>query len=55
MNVPPIGDALKNEVDQPYDIITFGDMCVDLLVSGGDIVPRFGQEEQLVDDYTLEM
>jgi len=24
-------------------------------VSGGDIVPRFGQEEQLVDDYTLEM
>jgi ribokinase len=38
-----------------YDIITFGDMCVDLLVSGGDIVPRFGQVEQLVGDYTLEM
>ncbi|MBN1640303.1 MAG: sugar kinase [Anaerolineae bacterium] len=38
-----------------YDVITFGDMCVDLIVSGGDIVPRFGQAEQLVDDYALEM
>jgi sugar/nucleoside kinase (ribokinase family) len=38
-----------------YDVITFGDMCVDLLVSGDDVVPRFGQVEQLVDDYTLEM
>jgi sugar/nucleoside kinase (ribokinase family) len=38
-----------------YDIITFGDMCVDLILSGGDIVPRFGQVEQLVDEYTLEM
>lgn len=38
-----------------YDIVTFGDMCVDLLVSGGDIVPRFGQVEQLVGGYTLEM
>lgn len=41
--------------DQPYDMITFGDLCVDLILSGGDIVPRFGQAEQLVDDYTLEM
>lgn len=40
---------------QPNDIITFGDMCVDLIVSGGDVVPRFGQVEQLVGDYTLEM
>jgi sugar/nucleoside kinase (ribokinase family) len=38
-----------------YDVITFGDMCVDLIVSGGDIVPRFGQVEQLVGDYALEM
>ena len=38
-----------------YDVITFGDLCVDLIVSGGDIVPRFGQAEQLVGDYTLEM
>ena len=41
--------------DREYDVITFGDMCVDLIVSGGDVVPRFGQVEQLVGDYTLEM
>jgi ribokinase len=41
--------------DRQYDIITFGDMCVDLVVSGGDIVPRFGQVEQLVGDYAVEM
>ena len=42
-------------MEKRYDIITFGDMCVDLIMSGGDIVPRFGQVEQLVEDYTLEM
>jgi len=41
--------------DRPYDILAFGDMCVDLIVSGGDIVPRFGQAEQLVERYELEM
>jgi sugar/nucleoside kinase (ribokinase family) len=38
-----------------YDVITFGDLCVDLIVSGGDIVPRFGQVEQIVARYDLEM
>jgi sugar/nucleoside kinase (ribokinase family) len=38
-----------------YDVITFGDMCVDLIVTGDDIVPRFGQVEKLVDDYAIEM
>jgi sugar/nucleoside kinase (ribokinase family) len=38
-----------------YDVVTFGDVCVDLIVSGGDLVPRFGQAEQLVGDYALEM
>ena len=38
-----------------YDVITFGDMCVDLIVSGDDVVPRFGQVEKLVDDYALDM
>jgi ribokinase len=38
-----------------YDIITLGDLCVDLIMTGGDIVPRFGQAEQLVDSYDLEM
>lgn len=40
---------------RPYDVLTFGDMCVDLVVSGGDVVPRFGQAEQLVERYDLEM
>jgi sugar/nucleoside kinase (ribokinase family) len=40
---------------QQYDVITFGDMCVDLLVTGEDVTPRFGQVEKLVDDYVLEM
>jgi sugar/nucleoside kinase (ribokinase family) len=30
-------------------------MCVDLIVSGSDVVPRFGQVEKLVDDYMVEM
>jgi sugar/nucleoside kinase (ribokinase family) len=38
-----------------YDILTFGDLCVDLILSGGDIVPEFGQVEKLVNEYTLEM
>jgi sugar/nucleoside kinase (ribokinase family) len=38
-----------------YDILTFGDLCVDLILSGGDIVPEFGQVEKLVSEYTLEM
>ena len=38
-----------------YDILTFGDLCVDLILSGPDVTPQFGQVEKLVDDYTLEM
>jgi sugar/nucleoside kinase (ribokinase family) len=41
--------------DRSYDILTLGDMCVDLIVSGGDVVPRFGQAEQIVERYELEM
>jgi sugar/nucleoside kinase (ribokinase family) len=37
-----------------YDVVTLGDMCVDLIVTG-DVVPRFGQVEKLVDDYVVEM
>jgi sugar/nucleoside kinase (ribokinase family) len=40
---------------KPYDIITFGDMCVDLIMTGDDVVPQFGQVEKLVGDYELEM
>lgn len=38
-----------------FNILTFGDLCVDLILSGGDMVPQFGQVEKLVGDYTLEM
>lgn len=40
---------------RPYDLVTFGDLCVDLIMSGEDIVPEFGQVEKLVGDYHLEM
>lgn len=38
-----------------YDIIIFGDTCVDLIINGTDVVPEFGQVEKLVENYTLEM
>lgn len=47
---------MKSSVSlKKYDIITFGDMCVDLIVTGDDVVPQFGQVEKLVGDYELEM
>ena len=42
-------------MNRKYDILTFGDMCVDLVVTGQDVVPEFGQIEKLVDNYTVEM
>jgi sugar/nucleoside kinase (ribokinase family) len=38
-----------------FDIITIGDMCVDQLVELGETMPRFGQAEQWIPDYFLEM
>lgn len=38
-----------------YDVIVFGDTCVDLIIHGSDVVPEFGQVEKLVDNYTLEL
>ena len=38
-----------------YDVVTFGDLCVDVVLSGRDVTPQFGQVEKLVDDYTVEM
>ena len=38
-----------------YDIITIGDMCVDLIMDLGEVVPQFGQVEQWVPDYFMEM
>ncbi|NOY96044.1 MAG: carbohydrate kinase family protein [Chlorobi bacterium] len=38
-----------------YDIITAFDLCVDFLVDLGKVEPEFGQKEQWVDGYTLEL
>lgn len=38
-----------------YDILTIGDMSVDLVFDLGDVVPQFGQVEQWVPDYFQEM
>lgn len=40
---------------KPYDILVFGDTCADLILRDGDILPRFGQAEQIVAAYDLEM
>jgi sugar/nucleoside kinase (ribokinase family) len=44
-----------NPTDKPFDVLTFGDLCVDLIMTGPDVTPQFGQVEKLVEDYTLEM
>ena len=54
MSIPSL-QAEPSSSPPRYDIVTLGDMCVDLIVSGEDVVPRFGQVEKLVDDYALEM
>ena len=46
---------IAQRTERRYDVITLGDMCVDLIVTGDDVVPRFGQVEKLVENYTLEM
>ena len=37
-----------------YDVAVIADLCVDILVKG-DVVPVWGQAEQFVDDYCLEL
>jgi len=40
---------------KPYDIIVFGDTCVDLILRDDDVVPQFGQVEKTVAGYDLVM
>lgn len=42
-------------IGREFDILTVGDLCVDLIVDLGDTEPAFGQAEQWVPDYTVEM
>jgi sugar/nucleoside kinase (ribokinase family) len=41
--------------ERDYDILTIADMCVDLIMDLGEAVPQFGQVEQWVADYFMEM
>lgn len=47
-------DGVKN-MDKTIDVLTLGDLCVDLILRGADIVPEFGQKEKMLDNYSLEM
>ena len=38
-----------------FDVVVFGDTCVDLILKDADVVPQFGQVEKLVANYDLEM
>lgn len=40
---------------KPYDIIVFGDTCVDLILRDDDVTPQFGQVEKTVAGYDLVM
>jgi len=42
-------------MEKIYDIVTVLDCCVDLVLSGADMVPKFGEQEQFIHDYTVEM
>lgn len=42
-------------MNKDIDVLTFGDICVDLILSSKDMVPEFGQKEKLVENYLLEM
>ena len=41
--------------DRPYDIVVFGDTCVDLILRDDDVQPQFGQVEKIVSGCELEM
>lgn len=42
-------------MEKKFDVLTFGDLCVDMIINGKDVSPEFGQNEKLVEDYSIEM
>ena len=42
-------------MDKQYDIMTALDVCVDIIITGRDVRPEFGQKEKNINDYFLEM
>ena len=45
----------EGTASRPYDILVFGDTCVDLILRDDDVVPQFGQVEKTVAGYELVM
>jgi ribokinase len=45
---------MSSAEEKRLDILCVADLCVDLVLTG-DVRPRFGQFEQLIDDYALEL
>ncbi len=42
-------------MNKSLDVLTIGDLAADLVLSGRDVVPEFGQKEKMLGDYSLEM
>ncbi|WP_165822627.1 hypothetical protein [Paenibacillus montanisoli] len=40
--------------EKPIDVITYMDLCVDMMVYG-DVVPQFGQTEKVLDNYCVDL
>ncbi|HHW47751.1 MAG TPA: carbohydrate kinase family protein [Clostridiaceae bacterium] len=38
-----------------YDVVTIGDVCVDIMISGGDVEPEFNQKEKVIGNYVVDM
>jgi sugar/nucleoside kinase (ribokinase family) len=38
-----------------YDIAAALDICVDFLIQLGGVIPEFGQKEQIIQDYAVEL
>ena len=38
-----------------FDLLVIGELCVDLILTGSNLVPDFGQAEKLVEDANLVM
>src|SRR6202012_2213326 len=43
------GACRRKDTMSDFDLVVVGDCNADLLVSGGDVVPAFAQQERLVD------
>jgi sugar/nucleoside kinase (ribokinase family) len=46
--------VMGRDVATRLDVGCVADLCVDLILAG-DVIPRFGQTEQLIDGYALEL